>query len=396
MRPGPFGAEMNYALAVFARRVHHWFWVLAVGLGLHVGARVAPAQTPPKAVCSAGELRARLQEAQQLLRSLHVVYRAEGESLGDDAPPGLYVRREIVVKAPCSLFHHGTHGHDQIPWRDDPLQQRACVTPGRAYNEFPFKRVYVAYALPPDVRLPGTLQTELFFLLTGLWPLDSRPTPKLQGRPYMLRDVAASEDYSIVRPRQEEIDGRLCHVLEQQDGLDRLWLDVDRGTCLVARETFDSDTGRQRERIELGGHREVAPGIWLPSWIQNVQYDYAARSEEQSKRRIVDSRITLIKISANDVDDAAFQFRPAPGSLSYDPDDPDSSLQQTEPGGLDYLDDLSGWLSRYFPAASTVGGDWLGYAGYLAALPFLLVIAFCERKRRATKNLCATPDGRKP
>ena len=339
---------------------------------------------PPPPTLTANELRMELQLAQARIRSIHVITRGNGKMFDTSRPPGLHTRREIAVKAPSSLFHHGAHGHDQMDWHDDQLQQRAYVTANHTHNEWPRKRIYASFAYPADDVLPGSLQGEMYFTLTGLWPLDSRPTPKLEGRPYMLRDVAASEDYSTVRPHLEKVDGHWCHVLEAK-GLDTLWLDTARSVCLMARETFDGDTHRQRNRIELGGYQEVAQDVWLPSWIHNVQYDYTAQTDEQSKRRIVDSRITITEASANDVEDDVFQFHPRPGSLSYDPNDPKSQLKQTETGGLDYLDEMVAWIERHhYPDGQPRSESWLGHlAGTLA----LLVILSLEIRQRLRKEI---------
>jgi hypothetical protein len=82
-------------------------------------------------------------------------------------------------------------------------------------------------------------------------------------------------------------------------GYDRLWIDTERGCALLARETHSSRNGALVQRIELSGHREVAPGIWLPSSIRNIQYDYNAVSEEGRRRRVIDAVHVVLGMSVS-------------------------------------------------------------------------------------------------
>src|SRR5262249_47441398 len=143
-------------------------------------------------------LRARLLEAQREVHSLYVVYRAEGYD-PQRFPQGAYLHRVVAAKSPCLLDHVSAHGHDRLDWHDDFYQQRAHVTADRLDTEFPVNRVYAEYPLRPDEGLPGSLPQEFFFLATGLWPLEGRPPPRPDGRPYVLREVAAAKEYSVVR-----------------------------------------------------------------------------------------------------------------------------------------------------------------------------------------------------
>jgi len=356
------------------------FRLFAVAGIFQCGVGATSADLAPSAKYSAEELRARLHKSQAAVRSFHVVYRAQG-NVADGAPRSMYVRREIAAKAPCFLFYHNTHGCDWFDWRDDPLQKKAYLTANRLYSESSLNRIYYDVEYPPDGALPRSLQGELFFEFTGLWPFDSRPAPRPFGRVHVLPEVALSADYSIVRTYQETTDGRWCHVLENP-AIDYLWLDAERGCCLLARELYDPATRRLITRLELGGHREVASGIWLPSWIKSIQYDFGARTDQQSTRKVTDSRIDILSIKVNDVADSVFEFHPRPGSLLYRADDPNSQPTQTQPGGLEHLDNLVEWTKRYHPPETNAFGGALGYCGCLAGVPFLAVIVYCEIRRR--------------
>jgi hypothetical protein len=335
---------------------------------------------------TADAIREMLRESQRAIRSLRVVYRASSTLAGGDSPRGAYIRREVVASAEGQFSHHAAHGYDGLNWEDDPLQQSTVLHAGILYHEYRLKRSHTHGRWPATAELPGTSQEELFFEYSGLWPFDTRPAPRPFGRAHVLREVAESDDYSRVRPYQERIDGRWCHVIEMP-GNDSVWLDTERGACLMARELAGGDSGRRALSLTLGGHRQVAEGVWLPTWIESVQYDFRARTEAGRRRKVTQARTDILEISVNDISDTAFEFRPAAGSLSRNRDEPDSVLAQTVPGGLDYLDGLTDWIERRHLSGPKSPGRLPPACGYLAGLPFLGVILFLHlRGRRATRR----------
>jgi hypothetical protein len=197
--------------------------------------------------------------------------------------------------------------------------------------------------LKPVDPLPGTLPGELFFLATGIWPLSGRDPPRPDGRPYMLHEIAAESEYASVRAWQECVGGRWCTVLERP-GYDRLWLDTDRGYALVARETQSKENGALVQRIELGEHREVVPGMWLPTWFRNIQFDYHAPTEQGRQRKVVNALHTVIELGVNDVCEATFEFHQLSGAIRTSREG--SRGTQIKAGGLDHLENLVGWVRK--------------------------------------------------
>jgi hypothetical protein len=354
------------------------------GLLLTLVAMQAPPTAPsasesPRATYTAQQLRTGLLETADKIKSLHVVYRSDDYD-PERYPKGTFLYREIIAKSPGSLHEVSAHGHAAMAWEDDPFQQSAYVTDDHAFNEHPVDRAYFEDHIDPKGVLPGTLPNEAFCLGTGIWPFDGRPAPRPLGRPYVLRDVARAEDFAVVRPRQERVDGRWCHVLEWP-GKDRLWLDTERGFVLLAREMFLGKWGALGQRFELGGHREVAPGIWLPSWIHNLRLDCEAPTEEGRRRRLIDARLEILRADVGPVDDSAFVFRPRPGSLKMTGRD----TIQTQPGGLDYLDDVAHWVEVHAPASRPPARPAIPISA-VAFLPAILFIVACEvRRRRAAR-----------
>jgi hypothetical protein len=191
----------------------------------------------------------------------------------------------------------------------------------------------------------------------------------------MLREVATAPGY-VVRPEQEWVDGRWCHVLSHPTGGDRLWLDVDRGCALLAREVDDPKNGALMQRYELRAHRETERGIWLPGLVRTIQYDTTATRDEARKRVVRDGEITFVETEVNKVDDQTFEYQPPPGALQLNPG---KEPTQASPGGLDHLDNLASWIRRHSAPPSPEPKTWLGYFGIA---PAILLILVCEMRRR--------------
>lgn len=296
----------------------------------------------PARLC-ATDIRERVLAVQQEIRSIRVEYRTYDYPDEESRAVGAYLHRLVAAKAPASLLHLSAHGTRDVDWPDDPDAQRAIITSERAINSYDLNRVYIEEEWPAARLLPGTLPTELFFHATGVYPLTGRPAPLRREdnkSPSVLRDVAASSAFSYVRPQQEMVNGRYCHVLENP-GVEALWIDVDHGCALLARELYDVDTGDLMSRYECGAHREVAPGIWLPMWMRAVQFDFRARFASERTRRLSDSTYRVISIAANDAPDRLFTFRPPPGAVRLHPDT--ALYQQTAPGGLEHMQVLARW-----------------------------------------------------
>jgi hypothetical protein len=336
---------------------------------------VPSATEPPRATYTAPQLRRGLLETADKINSLHVIYWTDDYD-PKLYPKGAYLYREIIAKSPGSMHSVSAHGHAKLAREDDLFQQSTYVTCDRWSNEFPLNRAYGEGPIDTKGELPGSLPMEAFFLTTGIWPFEDRPALRLEGRPFLLRDVARAEDHSSVRPLQERVDGRWCHVLECP-GHDRLWLDTERGFVLLAREMFIGRWRALGQRIKLSGHREVAPGIWLPSSIHNLRLDCEAPTEEGRQRRLIDTRLKILRADAGPVDDSAFVFRPRPGSLKFT----GGEAIQTQPGGLDHLDHVAHWVERNAPVARPPARRAIPISA-VAFLPAILFIVACEVRRR--------------
>jgi hypothetical protein len=343
--------------------------------------QAAGSEPPRRAARGAGELRAKLLEAQGKLKAIYVVYRSE-EYRQPDAVPGTYMRRALAARGPAFLFNDLTHPNQVLTVEDDPLRAQNFATPDVCHTWHPFQREYARAELKPGDRLPGTLDQLFFFITTGVWVLDQRPPPVTFGDcPCALRVVARSPLYKL-RPEQEKVAGHWCHVLEHP-GRDRLWLDAARGCCLVAREFCSPKNGAVALRYELSGHREVEPGVWLPQQIRGISYNTDGSSPEERQRVLNDSNVTILEVKVNDqVDEGLFRFQPPPGALLTRPGAPP---KQIEPGGGEMLDDLARWARRHVPLGPPPARQWPAYLAL--GLPVVLVgcweALLWKRKRAA-------------
>jgi hypothetical protein len=336
---------------------------------------------PPRSQFTARDLRSALAQAQEKIQSFRVKYR--GEYYTDPrSPKNSYLYRIVAAKFPSSFYRVNSHPSDEFDVENDPKRQIAYIQDRVAVFENPFTASYSIISLEPDSVLPGPLALEFFYSATGIWPL-LRKAPFWNGGkvPVALRDVAASNDYSEVRPLQEKVNGRWCHVLSWPK-TDSLWLDVDQGCALLCRETF-SETGAKIQRFELSQHRQYAPDCWLPTLLRNMQFDPDALTEEARGRVVIDAYFTVEELELNTVPDTLFEFKPSAGALlifddrSTERDYP----KQTVAHGHQMLDRLAKWTqSRASRRGNT---SWWNAYGAFICVPILLMAVFLEFRRRA-------------
>jgi hypothetical protein len=342
---------------------------------------LAHGEDPPPSVLSAEHLKSRILEEQKKVHSFHFVYRSEpGAYPSPPNPPGTYVYWVVAAKAPDRMYFVLAHGYDGFDSQDDPGQKHVYLTAKSWVSENPVNRSYTTGSLGPQDELPDDLAQGLVFCATGLWPCDAQQPLRLEGRSIVLREVAASPKYSTVRPRQELVDGRWCHVLENE-GVERLWIDTEHGCALLARETYYGNPPVLTQRLEASGHREVAPGVWLPSWLRNIQYNWRARTEAARQTKIFDALHRVLEARANDVDDRLFEFRPRPGSLNMSQG---TTPVQTEPGGLDHVEDTAAWILRNRQVRPPEW-EWEPYVAGLPVLVFIVAFEFWLYWRRHSR-----------
>ena len=340
-------------------------------------------ESPPVAIFTPEQIKEVLLGTANNLESLKVYYRSEYYK-DPKAAPKSYLYRRILMKSPYYLNHTNSHPCEYFSWDKDPMLQQAFIQGTIGYNHFPFRNNYFVMKLKPDSPLPGTLSGEFFFNATGIWSMRERKAPTWDEVPCALRDVAKNAHYDQVRPFQEKVDGRWCHVLFWADN-DILWLDMERGAVLLAREVYRREIGALLFRYELSDHQEAAPGLWIPKKLRNIQFDYAAKTEEGRKRRVIDGFFEVEEMEVNTLTEADFEFTPPPGALLiYDAREPNAKYPyQSVPGGEEMLDRIADWVRTMFPQKKAAPkADWGWFTG-LIIVPIILLLEIRRRMKNA-------------
>jgi len=161
-------------------------------------------------------------------------------------------------------------------------------------------------------------------------PGDKSTPPAMSGRPFFLQHLFGKEKCRLL-PQQQQFEGEWCHGIEVP-GLDLLWIANSSGT-LMRRNRLDPAKGKPFMEYVLKDHREVAPGIVLPYRIVRIERSVLDGAV------LLEMNYTVLDAEVNAVPDALFDFRPAPGTLIYDRD---SDTQKQVPGGLSFLEEISG------------------------------------------------------
>lgn len=291
----------------------------------------------PASKFTAQEIKAVLGAACEKLDSIYVAYRSDSYEETAGFPEGTYVYRIVAAKAPCYFYHRNTHGHVRLNWSLDPLQRETFVTDTMVVSFNPVNRTYFEASISPEAPLPGTLRDEFLLSVTALWPLHSRPPPRYKWGPIVLREIVNSKAYNFVRPLQEKVRGRWCHVLEEPN-LDAIWIDMQqRGCCILARESYDFQSKQQLQRIDFCDH-EWLNHFWFPKRIEVAAY--------QGKKGWNRSKVEIVEVHVNDVQNGLFEFVPPKGALRYRSDAPPL---QAELGGVDHLESLGTWIENQYP-----------------------------------------------
>ncbi len=299
----------------------------------------------PQSRVGAPAIRRILSKQTGLISSLMVEYTVPAAT-EKSVPRGRFVRRLIAQKAPSSFLLDQAHGQPALPWEDDPFRQVAYVTGAGLFNSFPFSRSFFFKPFPDTAALPDHLGDDLYLVATGFWVLSRRPAPRPFGIEHFWVDVVKSEAYSIVRPKQERVGGRWCHVLERP-GSDILWLDLGDQCRLVAREINHPTTGALLVRFDLDDPISVLAGkVQLPRAVQATWFDALAPRAADRNRIVRRRQLRVDKINVNDVSSDIFEFHPAPGEIDLGTQRSDIPVQVSA-GALDYLNAVGDWLEKY-------------------------------------------------
>jgi hypothetical protein len=304
----------------------------------------------PPATMTFEQVRASITTAHARIKSLRVDFRARD----DHGPNEYYLHRTFAAKGSSreSFAEHLIAGTDN----EDINATRIFFHQGWLKVFFPYERrvdVTKRFAIEPYI---SKTRAEVFVDLLSWYPADDPlPAPSDDGRPFVLRDVLNQAGCRL-RPDQEPVDGRWCHVVEAP-GSELLVIDAERGV-LMRRERRGStgETPRKLMRDEMSQVREVAPGIFLPYCFHRTVPE-----------RGLEFRYDVDRYEVNTLTDDQFDYKPGPGTLVVDRD---TDTWSAIPGGLDFLE----LTCRRVRAYSSPGAPRAGPAKRPGAIPIHLAL----------------------
>lgn len=164
------------------------------------------------------------------------------------------------------------------------------------------------------------------------WPVSEVPLSE-QDHTYLPASLATKAP--ALAPAVQQRSGRACHVVEVP-GLDKLWIDTERGFALVRREIHYSTGGPLRQVTDASDWQQVGTGTWFPKRI--VREYYCPPDRPADKVNTVATRVTLsVSYTTNEIDDDAFTLKFKPGTMVADA--VNNAIVRTPKSGLNPLDE---------------------------------------------------------
>jgi hypothetical protein len=145
---------------------------------------------------------------------------------------------------------------------------------------------------------------------------DEADVPLESLKPF-LTDMVAAPDRLKLRPRQEQVDGHWCHVLEAP-GVATYWVDTNAGFSVRRwQHNWKGHTLPQRQ-YENRDLREVKPGLWLPAAQREILYADPSHDDAKYWGKRVNERDLTANVTFGKVTDADFAIDVKPGDFVAD------------------------------------------------------------------------------
>jgi hypothetical protein len=148
-----------------------------------------------------------------------------------------------------------------------------------------------------------------------------RDIPSLKdelGLPFLPEFLRANIRRYEVLSSQEEVDGVLCWVV-QWPGMDRFWVDPNRGFAVPRRQYCFGPGKPLRFEFRNRDYREVKPGLWFPFVQVEDRYASIEREKEALWGKVITrSEYRVKSIEFDNVSDAAFEVKLPPGTRVFD------------------------------------------------------------------------------
>ncbi len=303
---------------------------------------LADDEAPPPhlaAVYSLAEIRAGVASSRERLRSLMAEFNTTGRATEPGARQSDSVRNVVAARG-IKRYHESAHFTANIPWELDPNRHQVYFT-GKTLDVFyPVSRYYETSEKNATLNYSWKVRREFWWECLAWWPPDDDTRPFKKIPLFLLHEVLAQEG-AKVRPRQEQVDGAWCHVVEVPD-LDQIWLDPQIEFAMRLRKWSGGEPGTYRVWYEFSDYQEAAPRIWLPWTIHRVVHA-PLKSNGGKQPILLDTDAKVVRVQVNDLPESLFQFTPPPGTLVQNRDTGD--VIQT-PGGLAFLDEVIEYAAK--------------------------------------------------
>jgi hypothetical protein len=290
---------------------------------------------------------------------------------------GVPVHRIMAVAAPGEFYHLSAHFPPIHPWQADPFCQEYFISQGKTCHRWPFNRTYSEGRRKTGDAIGGTIGSDVLLTVIPRWPLTNYRTliDASSGTPIIAIDALRSADYRRLSDA-ERIAGEDCAVFDRK-GLDRIWVALKKGICVMRRDTRDARSGRLAQRILADKVEQVAPGLWLPTQFRSQFFSVKQGASEDTVGREYGVHILRCLLN-DDVSMSVFTPIHRPGSLRYENA---TQFAQVSPGGEDLLSDLVDFMVQYAslptaPAPNDHPSAWFlgGLAGGLCVGLFFFVV----------------------
>jgi hypothetical protein len=292
------------------------------------------------------------------------------------------VHRIVAVSATGELYHLGAHFPPLYPWQADPHCQEFFIHQGRTCHRWPFNRIYVEGSIKPGEEISGSFSQDLLLAIVPRWPITDYRFPISRETRFMILppEAVASPEYRL-RSKLETIGGEPCAVFER-DGIDRIWVAVEKGFCVVRRDILVPGSTQLLERILVERTSQVAPGLWLAKEFRCQFFAPKPGAMQPVVDRASEVRIARCLLN-EDVPDSTFVPRHAAGSLRYDKA---GSFVQASPGGTDLLEKVVNFAVEYAHLPSKTAGRGVRLQRLLMGFVSGIGIGFCLPGLRGSRS----------
>lgn len=339
------------------------------------------------ATLSAAELKDQMKAKLAQIRDIDIEYQIGYQHPDGSEIPEMYVYHRLILKSPDRGLFVLAHNGALVPWKDDPFMVVTRLSRSGIVRERPMSRLYFFAKLKPD-EVIASINTGHYVRSTGLWPLEY----SIENDGFLtLPQVVESDEFSVVRPKLHEISGVRCHVLENKEKTESLWIDTGR-TVIMRREIFSDKkvTGDERRpvaRFDFSDHRDVRDDIWLPHRVLTLRFDAFAADPAARDKIITQTDLVVTSISLDEIDEKAFSFVIPPGAATRTNT---NQVHQIRADGVELLDEISEWTRKYVFADQRSTAEeqpqWKAQVILLALAAVVLVLAAEWLARRRTRE----------